>query len=134
MKDFIKGKSWEDWLLYSIIALLIIGAILFAFGFFFRFTYYDDSFLGKQGTSVFKLIGNDQRWSLLTGFSGEEVPGNLFTLMGAVPVGTTAFAYCLVAIIGVSILFLVVIMFAVILILGLVIDVIIPRIKAKKEG
>lgn len=137
MKDFIKSRSWEDWLLYSIVALLAIGAIMFVFGFFFSFNYNDllSSITGESSrTSISGLIGDDAKWTSIAGVSAGDAPGNLFTLMGAVPAGTAAFAYCLIAIIGVSMLFLVLLLFIIIMILGFVVDYVIPKIKAKKEA
>lgn len=142
MRNFISSRTWEDWVIYGIIGMMIIGAILFVVGFMFSFNYSmigSDLDLGGFGSgkiSINKLIGEDigTYGSLLKDPSVSAIPGNLFGLMGALKSGTAAYGMCATAVSGAAILMFDALIVIAILIWGAIAEFIIPKIKAKKEA
>lgn len=136
MKNFLSSRTWEDWIIYSIIALMIIGGILFVVGFFFSFNNipegYDDleNLVGKHTfkTSIMKLI------------KGTDGVGNLFSMMTyqingeGIGISTSAYNMCAVAISGVSILLFSALIIIGILIWGGIAEFIIPKIKGESSS
>lgn len=76
MRDFIRDKSWEDWLIYSAGIIILIGLFLFTIGYLWSFTMQTDIFPNEDNVKKTNIR------ELLKGTSYDEY--NLFTLIGAI--------------------------------------------------
>lgn len=113
MKEFLSTRTIGDWILYGVVLLIVVGTVLFVFGFFFNFKELQildistktniNKMCSKNGTNLFML---KQHMSDL---------GN--------PLSGAAFGYWVTSIVGCSILFLVAAIFIGILIWWLVLEI-----------
>ncbi len=133
MKEYIKNATWVDWILMSIGACIVIGATLFIIGFFWSFE--QSEILGPVGevlgkTNVSKILKADNPFAGKLDLDNK----NLFTLAGSIdPSLAPLFGLVVTSLVGFSLMMLGLLGIIILLIASLVVDYIIPKIKAKKN-
>lgn len=127
MKNFISSRSLEDWFLYGIIGIMIIGGLLFVVGYMLSFNV----------DSLLSLITGEDKTSISRMLKSESYPNDLFTLMTYLisnEAGSTAYNMCVTAMTGVALLFFIVSIIIVVMVWGTIVDIILPKIKSKKTN
>ncbi len=130
MKEFFKDKTFEDYLLMGLLAIIILGGILFVVGYFWGFSTPLGNTIWSGKTSIKEIVEGKSNYYNAAYGSKVNDGINLFSLMGIVdPSWGAAYGMCITAIIGVSLLLLSVAIIIIIMIVGLIVDVIIPKMK-----
>lgn len=138
MKEFFKEKSWDDYLAMGVIFFLILGLILFVVGFYWGFDADPTNPIASiipstEKTSVAQITkGNSTVYSAVyPSIIGDKT--NLFDLVGNMDANWgTAYGMAITAVVGFSFIMLSIALIIFILVAGLVVEIIIPKIKAKK--
>lgn len=135
MKDFFKGKRWDDYMAYAIMVIMILGMVMFFVGYYWGVEW-DWGFVGiSSKVNLHKVAANvDGCRTLISntlGITADKM--DIFTLMGYMdPSWGAVYAMGIVAIIGFSFIMLGILLVILMLIAGLMIEIVVPKIKAKK--
>lgn len=143
MKDFFKSKTWDDYLTYSVLGLIIGGLAVFFIGFYWGFEMEAvigsgviDEFSGKY--NVRKIISlskdNPSALALICPELIGEQNLNLFTLAGSISSESNPlFAFVVISLFGFSMIILGIVVMIVSIATVFIIDLVI-RNKIKKEA
>lgn len=134
MRKFLENKGWEDYLIWTIIGIIILGLFLFIIGFLWKIPV-DSTFSLVSGEkySINKLLSDDSLSGLIYFNGGEINSTNLFTLMGSLDSGMFGYSMAALAISGFSFIMLGILLFVILLMIALTFELIIPKIKKRQE-
>lgn len=132
MINFFKNKTLEDYIIYSIITMFLLGMLMFFIGFFWGFKSPID--LGTEinfsKLNVNSVLHGD--WNLYGGRLSE--PQNLFDLMKNIDSSFDAlYALTIVSIIGFSIIMFSIFLVIIVVIFAFTKDFIIPFFQKRKK-